>query len=78
MEELKDLLYNIKGSYEEFVDFTLSVARKSSGNRTKLIRFIFEREDVSISDVIYFMTVDLGLYEEYKALTQNYNKELVV
>lgn len=34
MEELKDLLYNIKGLYEEFVDFTLSVARKSFGNGT--------------------------------------------
>ena len=54
MEELKKMVKNIKGSYDDFVDSTLRIA-EIGDNFDKIKNFIETNPDITSSDVVRFM-----------------------
>ncbi len=67
MSELKELLINVKDSYNDFVLAMLDEAGKSENRRDELIRYLKNNKEALSSDVIRFVMTDLGLYNEYRS-----------
>ena len=67
MNELKDLLLSVKDSYNDFVLAMLDEAEKSDYRRDELLKYLRSDKSTLSSDVIKFVMVDLGLYNEYRS-----------
>ncbi len=67
MSELKDLLINVPDSYYDFVESLLDEARKSDERKRDLIQYLKANPEATTSDVLLFLSDDLGLYDEYRS-----------
>ena len=66
MDELKTLLINVPDSYYDLVAGILDEAKKSESRRNSLISYINLNPNATTSEIIKYLTDDLGLYEEYR------------
>ena len=66
MNELKDLLLSVEDSYNDFVLAILDEAKKSDYRRDELLKYLRSNKRALSSDVVKFVMVDLGLYNEYR------------
>ena len=67
MDELKALLTRVPDSYEDFVIALMDEAKKSEKVARELPLFLKDNPNTISSDVLMYVLVDLGLYEEYRS-----------
>ncbi len=66
MEELKKLLIHVPDSYYDFVTGMMAEAKDSDNIREGLLDYLKSHPSASTSDVIYFVSKDLGLANSSK------------
>lgn len=64
MEELKRMLINVSDSYYDFVVGILDEAKKSESRKKALTGYINNHPKATTSDIVKYLTDELGLYEE--------------